>query len=216
MPTPQAPLRTANASFPSRSRLPFQVVPVPSSAPPYDRGHGEPGRTRASTRAPCRQGALALAFVLPSGTPALPSPGRWADLSAAPTGRPSLRTVADDPVFAPQRTTRTVLPNPRSWAALLGQAVVEVLAGHRPATQLVRWMSGRVHASLADLSLDERGQRTASRHARAVVRSVRVFEPADGIAEAAVVVRESRRCWAMALRLEGVDGRWLCTEMVLG
>jgi hypothetical protein len=219
MPTPQAPV----SPFRTRSRTPFRLVPVPNCEPPYDRDQGPYGldwldATGGGACSPGHQGALALAFVLPSGVPAVPSPPEVTGADRTLVARPALRSVEPgvDPVFAPQRTARTVLPNPRSWAALLGQAVVEVLAGHRPATQLVRWTTGRVHASLATLSMDERGGRPARRQGRAVVRSVRVSEPEDGIAEAAVVVRESRRCWAMALRLEGVDGRWLCTALVLG
>ena len=46
---------------------------------------------------------------------------------------------------------------------------------------------------------------------RAVVRRVRVCEPADGIVEACAVVVSHGRVRALALRLEGLDGRWLVT-----
>ena len=50
---------------------------------------------------------------------------------------------------------------------------------------------------------------------RASVRSVHVCEPTDGVAELAAVVRRGSRMAAIALRLEGVDGRWQCTALQL-
>jgi hypothetical protein len=35
----------------------------------------------------------------------------------------------------------------------------------------------------------------------------------DTVVEAVVVVDDGRRCRAMAVRLEGLDGRWCCTVL---
>jgi len=51
---------------------------------------------------------------------------------------------------------------------------------------------------------------------RGVVRSLHVSEPADGVAEVAASVRRGPRCTALALRLEGLDGRWQCTALEVG
>ena len=48
------------------------------------------------------------------------------------------------------------------------------------------------------------------------VRRVRVCEPADGIVEACAVVVSHGRVRALALRLEGLDGRWLVTALTIG
>jgi hypothetical protein len=45
---------------------------------------------------------------------------------------------------------------------------------------------------------------------------VRVTEPADGVAEVSALVRRGLRVTAVALRLEGMDGRWQCTALELG
>jgi hypothetical protein len=45
---------------------------------------------------------------------------------------------------------------------------------------------------------------------------VRVCEPADGVAEAAAVVHGPQRTRAVALRLEGMDGRWRVTAFQAG
>ena len=87
------------------------------------------------------QGTLALAFVLPSGLPALPEPP------------PDLHVVPDDArsldEFGPRPTRRAALPAPRTWAGRVVQAIVEVLAGVRPATQLVRWTTDEVYEEIS-------------------------------------------------------------------
>jgi hypothetical protein len=43
-----------------------------------------------------------------------------------------------------------------------------------------------------------------------------VCEPADGVAEVSAVFRCSHRVGAMAMRLQGVDGRWRITALQMG
>ena len=45
--------------------------------------------------------------------------------------------------------------------------------------------------------------------------SVRHSSPADGIVEGVVIVRGPARTRAVALRLEGMDGRWRTTSLAL-
>ena len=51
---------------------------------------------------------------------------------------------------------------------------------------------------------------------RAVVRRVRICEPADGVVEACVVVVHHDRVRAMAMRMTGLDGRWIVTDLTVG
>ena len=51
---------------------------------------------------------------------------------------------------------------------------------------------------------------------QAVVRGVRVCLPADGVAEASAVVIDADRVRAVAVRLEGLDGRWRATALEVG
>jgi hypothetical protein len=51
---------------------------------------------------------------------------------------------------------------------------------------------------------------------RAVVRGVRVCEPADGVAETCAVVVDGARVRALAMRLVGVDGRWRIEALQVG
>ena len=48
------------------------------------------------------------------------------------------------------------------------------------------------------------------------VLTVRVCEPADGVAEVSVAFRRAERVRALAFRMEGVDGRWRITALQLG
>jgi hypothetical protein len=40
-----------------------------------------------------------------------------------------------------------------------------------------------------------------------------VCTPTDGVAEASAVIQVGRRCRALAMRLEGLDGQWRCTAL---
>lgn len=200
-------------------------LPLPDCQPPYDdelpqRPRGV-DRAAADQRAPggeyghgVVQGTLALAFVLPNGLP------------AAPVAPPELRLVpppgpargerpADEVDFGPQPTATAALPDARHWAGRFVQAVVEVLAGDRPHGQLVRWTSAEVYDEIG-ARVAPPDPRSALITRRAVVRSVHISEPADGVAEIAALVRGDRRTTAVALRLEGLDGRWQCTALELG
>ena len=200
---------------------PLRRLPLPCSEPPYDdelgRAPGEwPPRRPATVdvqRQPgdqvnlAVQGTLALSFVLPSGLPAVPEPP------------PDLQLIANDTrspdEFGPRPTQRSALPAPRTWAGRVVQAIVEVLAGIHPATQLVHWTTEEVYEQISSRVLPARGCADEG-PPRGVVRSLHVSEPADGVAEVCALVRRGARSTAVALRLEGMDGRWQCTAIELG
>jgi hypothetical protein len=132
-------------------------------------------------------------------------------------GPPGLRLVpepeeADEEVsFEAQRTPREGLEDPRPRAAMLARALLEVLTGTRPVAQLLRWTAPEVFARLEPLAATHRGGRGVC-----AVRRVLVSEPAPGIAEVSAVVQRGPRCGALALRMEGLDGRWVVTALQLG
>jgi hypothetical protein len=231
----------------------LRLLPRREAQPPFDdeigvtAPNGLPG-----------QHALALAFALPGGLPAVPGlpdalrevpdqaprlrlvppigepgaePGAESipDVQPNPDGQPNpdvqpgaprRRTSRDliDEEFGPQQTPRALLPEPKPWAGRLVQAVVEVTSGVRPVSQLVRWTTTEVY------DVVQRRQTRALNGARAhaplrlaeVVRSVRVSEPIDGVAEVCAILQQGPRCRAIALRLEGIDGRWQCTALQIG
>ncbi len=124
-------------------------------------------------------------------------------------------SASDEQLFGPQPTARSGLPDPTHWAGHLAQAVVEVMSGLRQPPQIVRWTTPEVYAVVARRgAVSARRGRPAAR--RAVVRSVRVCEPADGVAEACAVVLDGPRVRALAMRLVGVDGRWRIEALQVG
>lgn len=178
---------------------PLRLMRAPVADPPYD--------DELPPCAPLVDGSLALAF--------------------PPTGEPvALRLVPPasiDDDFGPQPTPRADLPDPRPMTRRLTQAIVEILAGARPAGQLARYTTFDVleHLERSTGRLGQAGPErlhSAGRGApmRPVVASVHVSEPADGVAEVCAVVDTGPRRRALALRLEGLDGRWRCTELQFG
>jgi hypothetical protein len=205
------------------SRRPIRVAPVPRVDPPYDddvdpRDAVERDRTSigsAPVRAPVPapvQGALALAFTLPSGLPAVPS---------VASGPPRFRVVGRD--LAQRGSSRTSVgpPDAARWAAMVVQAAVEVVAGDRPLSQMVRWTTPEVYEQLQwrrrrlDGKAGSRGG-LASSSRRAVVSSVHVCQPDDDVAEACATVRIGERASAVAVRLETDRDSWRCTAIALG
>jgi hypothetical protein len=117
--------------------------------------------------------------------------------------------------FDPQPTPRRRLPDPEVWATRFLQAVVETLAGSRASAQLQEWTSPAVYAQVVRGAQGSRWKPTAG--VLPVVRTVRVGEPADGVAEVCGVVQRSPNAYAaIAARLEGFDGRWRAVALELG
>ena len=159
------------------------------------------------------QPALPLQWELPGGLPAEPPPARH------------LRLIATAPALASPPLPGPAHPGP--WIARLAPAILEVIAGERPAAQLTRWTTREILATLARRGAAAqrhpagRGRRPQCRR----IRAVRLHAVAPGIVEAAAVVSGADRCRALALRLEvvGVDAerggtgsRWLVTACEIG
>jgi Family of unknown function (DUF6459) len=116
--------------------------------------------------------------------------------------------------FGVQPTGRGDLPDPEVFARRLLVGVFEALGGRRSLHQLASHVSHRVYGGLmtdVERSATRRKWRTPP-----ALRSIRVCEPADGVAEVAAVIRADARCRAVALRLEGLDGRWRCVRLQIG
>jgi hypothetical protein len=171
----------------------LRLLRAPVADPPYD--------DEIPMAVPVIDGSLALAFP--------PSGGQPVSLRLVPPA-----AVDDD--MGPQPTSRADLPDPRPWTHRLAQAMVEILAGVRPAAQLARYATLDVLAHLEHSSGRLAHRVNGAAPLRPVVASVHVSEPADGVAEVCAVVDTGPRRRALALRLEGLDGRWRCTELQFG
>lgn len=161
---------------------------------PYDDEHPDPP-------AQLIDGSLALAF------PASVSSGL--PLRLVPPAAP------EPPRPSPQPPSH---PSLRRFAAPFAQGVAEVLMGVRPPQQLAQVTTLEVLGQL-ERNAGRLAPRLASRtgaRPRPRVSTVRVCEPATGVAEVCAVVDTGVRRRALALRFEIIDGRWQCTVLRVG
>ena len=113
----------------------------------------------------------------------------------------------DETEFSRQPTNRESLPEPVVWIEKFSQGAFEVMAGRRNGAQFARWTNRAVYFYLQ--------HRNGLFNVAPKIYHVHICEPADGIAEATVTVRLGDRLRAAALRFEGLDGRWICTSLML-
>ena len=112
-----------------------------------------------------------------------------------------------EPGFEPIPTSATELPDLQAWTMKFAVSVVEIWAGRRQPAQLISKCHRQIYMKL----LKEVGsQKEIGR-----IRSIHQCEPLDGICESTITVRFGERLRAMVIRFEGVDQRWLCTELRL-
>jgi Family of unknown function (DUF6459) len=121
----------------------------------------------------------------------------------------------EDVGFGPRPTATSDLPDPERWARQMVQVIAEVLSGQRSSTQLLRWTVPEVYEAIRSRTTAPNRPGTAP-YRRPRVGTVRVCEPADGVAEVAAVVHGPQRTRAVALRMEGMDGRWRVTVFRAG
>ena len=125
------------------------------------------------------------------------------------------RREGHDELFGPQSTSRQDLPDPDAWARRLIAAILESMDGVRPSSQLTRWVTPDIRDRISRLGVQAR-QRNQRPGGALQVRAIQVCEPVDGVAEVAAVIGYRSRVRALALRMSGVDGRWLITVLEIG
>ncbi len=183
--------------LPAGSEPPYDddVAPGAATVPPHD------GTTPRNLGA-----GLSTAPPIPaSATPAAAPRSRVRGHRPRRTGG-----QAAGPVRVVDGTDSRFLPTPRSAAAVVTRAILEVLSGSRPAAHLAGWTTPSVQADI------ERVTSRVNVRRRYTLRSVRVAEPQTGTAEVTAVIGREDRVAALALRLESTDGRWRVTRLVVG
>jgi hypothetical protein len=164
----------------------FRLQPAPDREPPFD---DEPAAGRRGLAGSRDQ---QLPFVVAE--------------AAAPRFRPTGRVGEPEP--------RDHLPEPGRFARRFAIAVIEAATGRRTAGQLSSYTSPGVQAGLVRDAGRINRLGTATRPAS--LHSMHVAEPADGVVEAAAIVRVETRYRAIAFRLEGMNGRWRCVRLQIG
>ena len=119
----------------------------------------------------------------------------------------SLYSEDYDPVVAPVPTSSCDLPPLDNWVNRFASGVLEIWAGKRIPSQLIKWCHTNVYQEL----LTSIGyQKEVGR-----IRKIHFQEPLDGLCETVITVRFGERIRCMVLRFEGLDKKWLCTELDL-
>lgn len=173
---------------------PFHAHPLPDTeAPRVDPATLANGRGRDP-----RQGTLSLVRHEPGARVIL---------------RPLPPLAPDD--FGPRRTPTVELPEPRAWAAGMAATMLQVATGSRPPTQVIRHTAHDVYDSLVRRHGIAVRRGTGSRRPIRP-RRVLVCHPCDGSVEATVIVDDGHRTRALALRLDGCDGRWVVSALRIG
>ncbi|TYL45440.1 hypothetical protein FXB39_18320 [Nocardioides sp. BGMRC 2183] len=175
----------------------------PSDATPIGRdGEAPLLGLRAEVPVTETQGALALSLLPRQAPPPI-------DRSAAPM-LPGATVVPID-----VRLRRTI----EEWTRRYVQAAVEIVAGDRPASQLVRWTEPEVYLDLqrrAQLVARAGGHQPGVRRVQQVrprISSVHTCFVTPVIAECSVHLRYGERGRAVAARFERVGERWICTAL---
>lgn len=121
--------------------------------------------------------------------------------------------------FDPQPTSAAELPDPVPLLRSLTSGALEVLAGVREVDQLARWFSEEafnalvVRVNLSARARSARGQAPARPTFR--ILSIRCSAPVDNVVEAVSIVVGPARTRAVAIRLEGFDGRWRASSLAI-
>ncbi len=135
------------------------------------------------------------------------------ELPTPPVQKPRLYLVAStfgeeyDAEFAPEPTSAADLPDINDLTFQFIHNVVEIWARRRSASQVQTMCH---HLIFADLQRKAGQQKLVGR-----IRKIKVTQPLDGISESTVTIRYGDRLRVVAIRFEGLDGRWLCTALTL-
>lgn len=205
-PLPDLPAAPAAPAPGAAAPPPLRLLPAACWEPPYDdeRDPEELAAAQAAARA-----APALRLVTPVVDDPVPL------RIGAPTEEEAEQGVDDDERDRERRrrTPARDLPSAQRFAHALLQRLVEVLAGVRPLGQLERDLTLEAFEELTRCYA--RSPRTSGpRPTARAVRSVHVQARPEGVAEVCGTVLRGDRPVAVALRLEGRDGAWRCTDLV--
>ena len=162
----------------------LRLLPVPISEPPYDDElTSSDGQPSSRTLGPLRTHA-----------------------------RLCLVPDLDEEPQSGNRTPLGDLPPARPVAQALVQGLLEVLAGVRPVKQLRATTTLEMYDRL-EQHVQSAPRPTGARPGGGAVRSLHLQERPEGIVEICATVHRGPRPTALALRMEGVNGRWACTHL---
>lgn len=133
-----------------------------------------------------------------------------------PPKKRTYRHVENRETFGYQPTSTTKLPEPEPWVEMMVCGVLEAIHGIRDPRQFSRWMNLDVYTAVEkrarSVKLRQQTLKQSTPRPVFTLGNVVVGEPRDGVVEAAAVVHGPTRVRAVAIRMEGLDRRWLTTS----
>jgi hypothetical protein len=107
--------------------------------------------------------------------------------------------------FAPNPSPLSDLPNLERWTLTYIVSVLEVMAGRRSPQQVARSTHRFTYNSLL--------RNVGSVGEIPKIKKIHRNQPIEGVIEVVVTLVFKERVRAMIARFEGVDRKWLCTEL---
>ena len=112
-----------------------------------------------------------------------------------------------DGEYLPKPSPLSELPPLQETVNRYVLGIVEIWGGRRQPMQLARLSHRVVYSKITSMAGNYREIPK--------IRRIYITEPIEGVAETTVTLRFNDRVRSLVLRFEGVDKRWLCTELVL-
>ena len=120
---------------------------------------------------------------------------------------PTTHGESYDPDFAPNPTPIAELPNLERWTLTYVVSAIEIMAGRRPVQQLARSTHRFTYNSLL--------RNIGSVSELPKIKRIHRNQPIEGVVELTAILSFKERVRALIARFEGVDKKWLCTELEL-
>jgi hypothetical protein len=134
-------------------------------------------------------------------------PTKTAKLYLIPTPDSEFGPEWFHPKFSPMPSPLSDLPDSYIWSKSFVIAVLEVWAGRRSVMQLAK----NSHRSV--LSKITSQGKTLSEVCQ--IRRIYINQPIEGVIETTVTLSIKNRVRSLILRFEGIDKKWICTELRL-
>ena len=134
-------------------------------------------------------------------------PRKTAKLYLIPTPDSEFGPEWFHPKFSPMPSPLSELPDSYTWSNSFVIAVLEVWAGRRSVMQLARNSHRSVLSKITSQgkTLNEVCQ----------IRRIYINQPIEGVIETTVTLSIKNRVRSLILRFEGIDKKWICTELLL-
>ena len=128
-------------------------------------------------------------------------------LYLVPTCDPEFGQEWFHPKFSPIPSNLAQLPDLYSWSKSFIIVVIEIWSGRRSVMQLAK----NCHRSVMNKIIEQ--QKTLNIECQ--IRKIYISQPIEGVLEVTVTLKIKNRVRSLILRFEGVDKKWICTELDL-